>query len=413
MRPKGFTIGIKLFNMNILFLLRSIAVGIGGIEVVTITLANKFKKEGHNIVLFALYKGNSNITDRLSPDIPLYIGVGNKYCSENVEALRNLLVRNNINVVINQMGLHYIPAKTMYTAAKRLPVKKISVYHNDPKSNGRIKAIEIATEKTDNKFKKGLFHIKHFLYEKITSTSMRYVYGKSDLYCVLSESYRNRFKHFTGIKYAYKLCVITNPITIELPVMPVNLEYKEKIVIYVGRLDYIQKRVYRVIDTWNHLEKRFPDWKLMIIGNGEEREELGYHVKALGLKNVSFEGFKNPIDYYKRASILMLTSDFEGFPLVLAECMSFGVVPAVYNSYAAVSDIISDGKDGIVIPFHKEGYNADEAARMLGDIMTHEEQRHKMSIAAIEKSKSYSIDSIYKSWNNILEKLLNEGCWKN
>lgn len=67
-------------------------------------------------------------------------------------------------------------------------------------------------------------------------------------------------------------------------------------------------------------------------------------VRELKLRNVSFEGFQNPKEYYERASILLLTSEFEGFPLVLPECMSFGVIPAVYGSYSAVYDIVEDGK---------------------------------------------------------------------
>ena len=136
--------------------------------------------------------------------------------------------------------------------------------------------------------------------------------------------------------------------------LDVSYVYKTKEIIYVGRLDFVQKRVYRVIDTWNYLEEKFPDWRLTIVGDGGDRDNLEGHVKALGLKHVSFEGFQSPIDYYKRASLLMLTSDFEGFPLVLAECMSFGVVPVVYNSYAAVGDIIS-------VPYTNEMYEDAEA----------------------------------------------------
>lgn len=180
---------------------------------------------------------------------------------------------------------------------------------------------------------------------------------------------------------------------------------KRKEIVYVGRLDFVQKRVYRVIDTWNYLEEQFPDWRLTIVGDGEDRANLESHVKALGLKRVSFEGFKNTVDYYKRASVLMLTSDFEGFPLVLAECMSFGVVPVVYNSYAAVGDIISDGKDGIVVPFCPEGYKADVAAQIVAKIMKEDSLRNDMSLAAIEKSKNYSVDEIYNRWMEILRAL--------
>lgn len=146
-------------------------------------------------------------------------------------------------------------------------------------------------------------------------------------------------------------------------------------------------------------------WRLTIVGDGEDRANLEGHVKALGLKHVSFEGFKSPIDYYKQASIFMLTSDFEGFPLVLAECMSFGVFPIVYNSYAAVGDIISDGKDGIVVPFCAEGYKADIAAQMVAKIMKKVFLRNDMAMAAIENSKHYSLDEIYNKWLSIMRAL--------
>ena len=177
--------------------------------------------------------------------------------------------------------------------------------------------------------------------------------------------------------------------------------FKIKKIIYVGRLDFVQKRVYRVIDTWNYLEERFPDWRLTIVGDGEDRENLENHIRCLGLKRVSFEGFQKPIDYYKRAPILLLTSDFEGFPLVLAECMSFGVIPAVYNSYSAVCDIIDGDKDGIVLRYHKLGYDANEAAGMIAKIMTDDGKRDPMALAAIKKSKEYSVEKIFIEWKRV------------
>lgn len=111
--------------------------------------------------------------------------------------------------------------------------------------------------------------------------------------------------------------------------------------------------------------------------------------------------FMDRQSYYKRASILLLTSDFEGFPLVLAECMSFGVIPAVYNSYSAVCDIIDGGKDGIVLPYHKNGYQAEEAAGMIANIMKDDGKREQMALAAIKKSKEYSVEKIYSEWERV------------
>ena len=189
---------------------------------------------------------------------------------------------------------------------------------------------------------------------------MRYVYNHSDVYEVLSPSFIELFKKFTGIKNPTKLVAQTNPITIDGSVQSekiTNVDKKEKEIIYVGRLDFVQKRVYRVIDTWNYLEERFPDWRLTIVGDGEDRENLENHVRYLGLKRVSFEGFQNPLNYYKRASMLLLTSDFEGFGLVIIEGMSFGVVPFVYGSYPAVYDIIDDNINGFILPMTEKGYD--------------------------------------------------------
>ena len=104
----------------------------------------------------------------------------------------------------------------------------------------------------------------------------------------------------------------------------------------------------RILQTWALLEQRYPDWRLTIVGDGPDRVNLENQVFESQLENVSFEGFQNPRGYYERASILLLTSEFEGFPLVLPECMSFGVVPAVYGSYSAVYDIVEDGKNGLI-----------------------------------------------------------------
>ena len=82
--------------------------------------------------------------------------------------------------------------------------------------------------------------------------------------------------------------------------------YKRQ-VLYVGRIDENQKRIHRIIDTWALLEASFPDWKLIIVGDGVEKRNLVEKVIQLKLNNVVFEGFQNPSLYYKRASILMLS----------------------------------------------------------------------------------------------------------
>lgn len=389
--------------MNILFYLRSICVGIGGVEVVTISLANYFCEKGHQVTIYALYKGNSNITERLHRNVKLYVGVGNFYCKENVTRLRRILIDKKINVAINQMGLPLIPILLLKSASKGLEVKIISVYHNAPSSNGRLMAIDRKLESVVNPIYKIVLNAERFFYKKITSKSMKYVYRQSDKYFLLSASYINEFKKFTGIHDPAKICVQPNPITVDIGDFKYNGKVKENILLYVGRLDYSQKRVDRVIKIWEQLEDRFPSWRLIIVGDGEERNKMQQLVIDLKLQHVSFEGLQDPIPYYKRASLLLLTSEYEGFPLVLPECMSFGVVPIVYGSYSAVYDIIENGKDGYVIPYNNSGFSAERMARLISTLIEDECLCCNMGIASIEKSKNYLIDTVYKQWLNKLK----------
>lgn len=384
---------------NIIFLLKGLE--IGGLEVVTAVLANKFVEEGHQVSVFSFLGGKHSIADRFDARIKLYQQDDYSRSKENVAKLRKVLVDDKIDIIINQWGLPYTPIKTARKAAKGLDVKIISVYHNAPSFNGRIQKLNIALMGCENLMKRLALRLMRFAFKKVTSRAMAYIYRHSDLFLVLSPSYIEEFKRFTGVSDGRYLQVLTNPITVEHDGYEYAFNEKQKEIIYVGRLDFVQKRVYRVIDTWNYLEERFPDWRLTIVGDGEDRENLENHVKYLGLKRVSFEGFQKPIDYYKRASILLLTSDFEGFPLVLAECMNFGVIPAVYNSYSAVCDIIDDGKDGIVLPYHKNGYQAEEAAGMIVNIMKDDGKREQMALAAIKKSKEYSLEKIYSEWERV------------
>lgn len=388
---------------NVLFLLKGLETG--GLEVVTAVLANKFVEEGHQVSVFSFLGGKHSIADRFDARIKLYQQDDYSRSKENVAKLRKVLVDDKIDIIINQWGLPYTPIKTARKAAKGLDVKIISVYHNAPSFNGRIQKLNIALMGCENLMKRLALRLMRFAFKKVTSRAMAYIYRHSDLFLVLSPSYIEEFKRFTGVSDDRYLQVLTNPITVEHDGYEYAFNEKQKEIIYVGRLDIVQKRVYRVIDTWNYLEERFPDWRLTIVGDGEDRENLENHVKYLGLKRVSFEGFQKPIDYYKRASILLLTSDFEGFPLVLAECMSFGVIPAVYNSYSAVCDIIDDGKDGIVLPYHKNGYQAEEAAGMIVNIMKDDGKREQMALAAIKKSKEYSVEKIYSEWEKVFHSL--------
>lgn len=388
--------------MNILFLLKTYVVG--GLENVTTILANKFKDEGHSVVLWAFYEGDSLIYGQQKGGVPIVYGDGLKYSANNVRSLRETIVYYRINVVVNQWGLPFVPAYTLKKAVNGLDIKIIAVYHNDPSTNGRMKEVESEMGAVRSALKLSFLKGKLKMFRAITSASMRYVYRNSDKYMLLSPSYISGFQEFTGLKDLKKLVVQTCPVTTDYDNYITSLDHKEKEVIYVGRLDFNQKRVSRVIETWALLEDCFSNWHLTIVGDGIEKKNLERMVNMLRLRNVRFEGFQQTRPYYERASLLLLTSEFEGLPLVLTECMHFGVVPIVYDSFSAVYDIIEDGKDGMIVPKTDRGFDAALMAEKIARLMSDDDVRREMAMNAIEKRKKYSIDNCYRQWMMIMGK---------
>jgi glycosyltransferase involved in cell wall biosynthesis len=225
------------------------------------------------------------------------------------------------------------------------------------------------------------------------------------MFMVLSEAYLPLLRNFIHVGNSNKQGVLVNPITIDVKGYSYCRQEKQKEIVFCGRVDFNQKRVHRLIEVWSFLETKFPDWQLTIVGDGDAKKDLENQVNLMKLKSVRFEGFRKPLKYYRRASILALTSEYEGFPLVLAECMSFGVVPCVYDSFAAVHDIIEDDVNGLIIEKENGYFSAEKMAMRLAEIMSDEQKLDMIAQKSIETSKRYSIDSVYEQWMENLTQL--------
>ena len=263
--------------MNILFVLKTLE--IGGVEVVSSVLANKFSFEDHNVSVFAFEKGVGKIVETFDSSIKIIIGKG--YCKsfDNISILHQVIKDNHIDIIINQWGLPLVPIKSINRARIGSNSKVISVFHNDPLQNGRLQGVETEIARSNNFARKGLLKFKKFIFRLITGYAMRFIYQHSDVFEVLSPSFVSHFQNFIWLKNTPKLVVQTNPITIDINGFEYSSASKRKEIIYVGRLDYTQKRVCRVIETWTLLGGNFPDWRLTIVGDGEERKNLEHMVK--------------------------------------------------------------------------------------------------------------------------------------
>lgn len=372
---------------NILFLMGTYP-SYGGVEIVSTTLANQFIEGGHHVTI-ASYRqplkdaAQLNLSERC--DL-LYLSYP-VLSLKNIKQLREYILTHQIEVLINQWVVPYYATLVWKLAVRGTNCKVYSVHHNPPDTNMRIQALKARIE-SGKSYLKGVYA----LVREVSRLSLAFCIRYSNKFVLLSPSFIPIAQKFSRVKGSDKYLSIPNPISISASDEEVP---KEKEIIYVGRIEYNQKRTDRVIEIWKELEQLYPDWKLTIVGDGDDRGDLEKRIHEYGLKRVSITGFVNPIKYYNRASILLLTSEYEGFGLVVAEAMNYGMVPVVYNSFESARDLVTDGYNGILV---EKPYSISTFTKVLQELMDKPNYLNELSNNSRIVSADYSIDKIAKEW---------------
>lgn len=119
----------------------------------------------------------------------------------------------------------------------------------------------------------------------------------------------------------------------------------------VGRLDR-QKGFDLLLDVWRDFVQRHPQWRLVIAGDGELRQPLHEQAAALGISDsVTFAGrVSNIQDYYRDSDMALMTSRYEGLPLVLLEAKAWSLPVVAYDCPTGPQEIINQGEDGFLVP---------------------------------------------------------------
>lgn len=194
--------------------------------------------------------------------------------------------------------------------------------------------------------------------------------------------------------------VIPNPISFTCKETAV-LENKK--VIAVGRL-VEQKDFASLIRAFKTVADKHTDWTLEIYGDGSLRWSLQQQIKDLKLENnVFLKGYTSDVQgCMLESSIFAFSSIYEGFGLVLTEAMMCGLPVVSYACPCGPKDIISEGKDGFLVPVGDEAALADRICRLIED----KELRLCMGKAAKEKANQYRIENIIPMWMDLFHRLL-------
>ena len=196
-----------------------------------------------------------------------------------------------------------------------------------------------------------------------------------------------------------KTCVIPNPITIEYGERsPLDM----KRVIAVGRLNE-QKGYDFLIGAWSIVAKKHPDWTLDIYGEGQLRDFIQNMIIQYGLKaSINLKGVVKDINReYAKSSILVLSSRYEGFGLVLVEAMSCGVPCVAFDCPFGPRDIINSGIDGLLVKYLDVKALADGLCTLIENVKL----RQAMGNKAFEHIQRYDVDHVMQMWMDLFNKL--------
>ena len=175
-----------------------------------------------------------------------------------------------------------------------------------------------------------------------------------------------------------------------------------KRVIAVGRLDY-QKSFDRLIQVWEKVHQQMPEWRLDIFGQGEWKDMLQRMIDERGLEaSVNLNAPTKDIGKeYSESSMIVMSSHYEGFPMVMIEAMACGLPAVCFDFKCGPRDIIIEGENGLIVP---DG-DIDGLAEAMVRLMRDDELRKRMGENAKKVVEKYSEDRVMGLWVNLYEEI--------
>lgn len=179
---------------------------------------------------------------------------------------------------------------------------------------------------------------------------------------------------------------------------------QEKNIISIGRLSE-EKGFLDLVDVFEIVSNKNPDWQLHIVGDGVKRQEIEKKIQEKGLETkISLLGFQTEeqiTNLLLQSSIYVMTSFHESFGLVLIEAESFGIPLLAFDSAQGPKEIIENGKNGFLI----SNRNKEQMAEKISELITNEEIREKIGQVAREKSAQYKMENVENIWYELVENI--------
>lgn len=385
----------------------------GGVQSIVSILTNIFESQGHS-VKFLLLNNDAENHDGIE-----YFTIQESEVNGIDLNLRllNFLQMHQFDFVINNHGINFynfFKKLIHYNQHLDAKFKLINYHHNavrdifkNYENISRNKFVNI-----NSSLNKLIFYIfnRSFIFRQVYL-----VLGKIKLWYsfkrALDYSDANVFYFESFMFEAQNLFHATKVPLFDHILPPIKYDFeqsifhqKENIILYVGRIELMQKRFDKLLNIWKDIHLAIPEWKLIIVGDGDYIHSAKSFVSMNQMLNIEFVGKADPLDYYKKSKLFVMTSDFEGLGLVLVESLTQGCVPIAFDCYSGINDVICHNINGLIITKGDDNLYKESILKLVND-------NQKYSL--LQKNNNYfeqkfSRDNIINGWNDLFAKLMNE-----
>lgn len=364
----------------------------GGLEIVTLRLFEAFLNHNKEVKLYSCQRTTNR--KALSFEIK-----DNKLTNSVSKKMVTQFLDDGINELIVQLSGPYdfLAKYIFYRMCKSNGISVYVVLHNSPKS-----------------------YISR--YRNIFDSSFVYFLKKMRTIFILQLKYRIIFKlislnsHFVTISegnkkeldfyYHIKSNVIPN--YYEIRQVENRTLKKEKTLAYIGRIDFYQKNLKYLLDSWNNVKDK-KDWVLNIIGSGNDKEVeyLKKYISNKKIDNIIFRGKMNQEqiqDFLAYNSILLLSSYFEGFPTVVIEAASYSNT-LVVKKYDGFSDEILQNNENSFVIDGDEALFARKIQLLIDDDIIRTKYQNNIRERFLDYISSYDV---VKKWISVFNTVENK-----
>lgn len=315
------------------------SLGLGGAERVCCNYANILSEAGYSVRILYYKKHQNSYLKDISPSVKLKF-LESKNAFSFIYKLFNLNAKPTKKVIIfnHQLSIVFY----LFNKLRRHESKVIS--------------------RNVNFLSKDLINRKFSIKAHVTKFLVNKVYCRMDAYIAQCQAMKDDMVNFYGID-ANKISVVYNPVSSDI--FPIKGGSKVYDILFVGRLSK-QKGIIHLANILKQLLNENPNIKVCIIGSGHQE----YIIEPL------FEEFKNNItripstnnvnEFYAKSKVTILTSEYEGFPNVIAESLTAGVPVVSFDCESGPREMIIDGENGYLV----DCYDVDCFVRKVTDVLT-------------------------------------------